>query len=164
LSGTPSAHAAAASRGEPVVRHARAPDRVTPHPIKEVKESHDGPNGSTTTLTPLPSLDHLVGDPGQVAKVPREVVAAIYPQVAVLEAQLRSRLLAEPVTAPMPTKAALDEWISEAAVIARFGLDATWLKRHRTALRQRRIISGSRKKRVYHPRRMAVFLEAQAGR
>jgi hypothetical protein len=104
----------------------------------------------------------LATDPALAARVPREVIAALYPQVAVLEAQLRSRLLAEPVPAPMPVKAEPDEWIAEAAVIARFGLDATWLRRHRAALRARRIISGTRKKRFYHPRRMSTFLEAQA--
>jgi hypothetical protein len=99
-----------------------------------------------------------------VTKLSREVAAVLYPQAAMVEAALRARLLAQPATAPLPTKAEPDEWISEAAVIARFGLDAIWLRRHRAALRSRRIISGSRKRRIYHARRMAAFFEAQASR
>ena len=91
-------------------------------------------------------------------------IVALYPQVAVLEALLRSRLLAQPAVAEPPAPPSPDEWIAEAAVIAHFGLDATWLRRHRAALRGRRIISGSRKKRVYHRRRILAFLDAQASR
>ena len=79
-------------------------------------------------------------------------------------AALRARLLIEPVTAPMPTKTESDEWIAEAAAIARFGLDATWLRRHRAALRARRIISGSRKKRVITPAGCRRFLRRKPGK
>lgn len=81
-----------------------------------------------------------------------------------VEALLRSRLWAQPAVAEPPAPPSPDEWIAEPSVIKRFGLDANWLRRHRAALRARRIISGSRKQRVYHLRRMGAFLDAQASR
>ena len=145
-----------------------------PSPDKEQGDA-DAPNASSTLslrepraaaspLVSVPGLDQVADDPNIAASLPREAAAALYTRCALAEAALRARLLIEPVTAPMPTKAEPDAWISESVAIDRFGLDATWLKRHRTALRARRIISGSRKRRVYHPRRMAAFLEAQATR
>jgi hypothetical protein len=87
----------------------------------------------------------------------------LYPQVAVLEALLRSRLLAQPAAAEPPAPPSPDEWISAEEVARRFSLDPQWLKRHRRLLRSRKILATpSRKKSVYSSRRMATFLEAQA--
>jgi hypothetical protein len=65
----------------------------------------------------------------------------------------------------MPTQAEPDEWIDQASVIARFGLDAPWLKRHRRLLRSRKILTTpSRKKSLFHARRLARLLDEGTAR
>jgi hypothetical protein len=111
-------------------------------------------------VVPVPTLDQLAEDPGQVAKLPREIIAVLYEQIAVLEARLRSRLLAQPAAAEPPAPPSPDEWISAEEVTRRFGLDPPWLTRHRRLLRGRKILATpSRKKSLYHLRRLARFLE-----
>ena len=66
--------------------------------------------------------------------------------------------------APAAVTKESDEWISEPDVITRFGLDALWLNRHRPLLKARRILScPSRKRRLYHARRLARYLEDRTG-
>jgi hypothetical protein len=111
----------------------------------------------------VPGLDEVAADPNIAATLPREAAAALYTRCALAEAALRARLLIEPATAPMPTKAEPEEWISAEEVTKRFGLDPPWLKRHRRLLRGRKILATpSRKKSVYSLRRLAAFLESQA--
>jgi hypothetical protein len=139
-------------------------DRFNLHHPEEVTESHHGPNEHPTTLTPLPTLDHLAGDPGQVAKLPREVIAALYPPVAGLEAALRARLLGDLGPASPPPEREAEEWLNAEQVEARFGLSRRWLSDHARALRQRRVISKpSRKVALYHRGRLARLLEAASG-
>ena len=95
-----------------------------------------------------------------MAKLPREVVAAFYEQVAGSRRGSALSLLAQPAAAAPPAPPAADEWISPAEVTRRFGLDPPWLKRHRRLLRSRKILANpSRKKSLYHVRRLVRFLD-----
>jgi hypothetical protein len=112
----------------------------------------------------VPSLDALAADLGKTAQLPREAAAALYARAAGVEAALRARLLADgPASVPIP-KVEADEWIGPEEVTKRFGLDLQWLRRHRAVLRSRRILSTpSRKKSLYHPKRLARYLEERSG-
>ena len=80
-------------------------DRFTPHHIKEVRESHHGPNEPSTLirrepraaapLVPVPGLDQVAADPTLAATLPRETAVSLYVQAARVEAALRGRLLGD---------------------------------------------------------------------
>jgi len=54
-------------------------------------------------------------------------------------------------------------WLSVEAVVSGFGLTPRWLEDHREDLRRRRILcKPSRKKKLYHARRLARFLEERS--
>lgn len=103
----------------------------------------------------------MATDPARVEGLPPDVIRALTLRCAAVLTALASIPAS---AAPAAVTKEPDEWISEQDVVTRFGLDAPWLKRHRPLLKARRILScPSRKRSLYHARRLARYLEDRAG-
>jgi hypothetical protein len=115
----------------------------------------------------VPTLDDLARDPDRAAWLPGEVRTVLLARaLAVVGALAGPTVSATPAVALAPTPAAPDEWITQAEVGRRFGLTPRWCRRHRTALREARIVSRLPGANVtlYHSRRLARLIESHATR
>jgi hypothetical protein len=105
-----------------------------------------------------------------VPTLPPETVPALIGELARLQALLWTRLSiparrdADPAVGDgVRSMQSGPYWLSVEAVVSGFGLTPRWLEDHREDLRRRRILcKPSRKKKLYHARRLARFLEERS--